>query len=275
MVNLSDWIGKSETTRDILDYGLVRRMAATLGTKVPDPSSPLPLLWHWMFFQPAVPFSGLGEDGHPARGDFLPPAENRNRMWAGGRFQFLTPLIIGQSAKRVSTIKSIVEKYGKSGALLFVTVEHNYIQNGQSAIFEEQDIVYREPSKYSGANSAPCPEAEWSSFHQSNSITLFRYSALTFNAHRIHYDYPYATGIEGYPGLVVQGQLLATLALQEFEKANAQATVSTFDFRSQRPIFTPDTFLIGGKITGTGKAELWVGNEKGIAQSCHVGFDAN
>lgn len=271
-MNIIDWIGKSETIHDCLDHAPVRKMAATLGTKTPETASPLPLLWHWMFFQPSVPFSGLGEDGHPARGGFLPPADNRNRMWAGGRLQFFRPLFIGQAAKRVSTIKNIVEKQGKSGALLFVTVEHNHIQNGQSAILEEQDIVYREPSKYSAAKPAPCPEADWSSSHQSSPITLFRYSALTFNAHRIHYDYPYATQIEGYPGLVVQGQLLATLTLQQFENANPQAVVSSFSFRSQRPIFNPDTFITGGKITSSGKADLWVGNENGIAQSSHVEF---
>lgn len=272
MADVTDWIGKSETTQDIIDYGLVHKMAATLGTEIPDPASALPHLWHWMFFQPSIPFRELGDDGHPARGGFLPPADNRNRMWAGGRLQFLHPLMIGHAAKRISTIKNIVEKQGKTGALLFVTVEHNHIQNGQSAVLEEQDIVYREPSPYSPAKSTPCPLADWSETHHSSPVTLFRYSALTFNAHRIHYDYPYATGIEGYPGLVVQGQLLATLALHAFEKANRQADVCYFSFRSQRPIINPDTFITAGKITDVGKADLWVGNDNGIAQTCNVGF---
>lgn len=272
MMKVTDWIGKTETTEDVLDYVLVRRMAATLGTQIPASTDCLPHLWHWMFFQPSISYNGLGEDGHPARGEFLPPAENRNRMWAGGRLNFLHPLIIGKPAKCVSTIRNIVEKQGKSGALLFVTVEHNYIQNGECAVLEQQDIVYREPSKYTPTKTAACPAGEWSTTHKADSVTLFRYSAVTFNAHRIHYDYPYVTEKEGYPGLLVQGQLLATMALQAFQKANASAKISSFSFRSQRPIFCPETFVVAGKLVSHDEAELWVGNDGGIAQSSRVEF---
>lgn len=272
MAKMTDWIGKTETIEDVFDYVLVRRMAATLGTRMPGSNDALPLLWHWMFFQPSIPYNGLGEDGHPARGEFLPPAENRNRMWAGGRLQFLRPFLIGKAAKRVSTIKNIVEKQGKSGALLFVTVEHNHIQDGESAVLEQQDIVYREPLKYTPTKTADCPAGDWSETHKADSITLFRYSAVTFNGHRIHYDYPYVTEKEGYPGLLVQGQLLATMALQAFEKANTRAKICSFSFRSQRPVFCPETYEISGKLVATNKADLWVGNENGIAQSSHVEF---
>lgn len=272
LVKIADWVGRTETTEDVLDHVLVRRMAATLGTEIPGPTDRLPHLWHWMFFQPSISYLGLGEDGHPARGEFLPPAENRNRMWAGGRLQFLRPLLIGQAAKRISTISNIVEKQGKSGALLFVTVEHTYIQNGESAVLEQQDIVYREPLKYIQKKTTECPAGEWSEIHKADSVTLFRYSAVTFNAHRIHYDYPYVTEKEGYPGLLVQGQLLATLALQAFQKANALAKISSFNFRSQQPVFCPETFVVAGKLVSSNEADLWVGNDDGIAQSSHVEF---
>lgn len=272
MANFIDWVGKTETIEDVIDYVLVGRMAATLGTKLPERTGLLPHLWHWMYFQPTLSFHSLGEDGHPSRGEFLPPAENLNRMWAGGRLKFFHPLIIGEPAKRISTIREITEKQGRSGKLLFVTVEHKHIQNGETALLEEQDIVYREPTKFVNKKSTPCPEGQWSETHEANSVTLFRYSAVTFNAHRIHYDYPYVTDKEGYPGLLVQGQLLATLALQAFKNANPDARLSNFSFRSQRPIFCPDKFITAGQETSAGKAELWVGNENGIAQSSSVEF---
>ena len=272
MANFIDWVGKTETIEDVIDYVLAGRMAATLGTKLPERTGPLPHLWHWMYFQPMLSFHSLGEDGHPSRGEFLPPAENLNRMWAGGRLKFFHPLIIGEPAKRISTIREITEKQGRSGKLLFVTVEHKHIQNGETALLEEQDIVYREPTKFVNKQSTPCPEGQWSETHEANSVTLFRYSAVTFNAHRIHYDYPYVTDKEGYPALLVQGQLLATLALQAFKNANPDARLSSFSFRSQRPIFCPDKFITAGQETSAGKAELWVGNENGIAQSSSVEF---
>ena len=272
MTNFTDWVGKTETIKDVIDYVLVARMTATLGTELPERTGPLPHLWHWMYFQPMLSFHSLGEDGHPSRGEFLPPAENLNRMWAGGRLKFFHPLIIGEPAKRISTIREITEKQGRTGKLLFVTVEHKHIQNGETALLEEQDIVYREPTKFVNTKSTPCPHGQWSETHEANSVTLFRYSAVTFNAHRIHYDYPYVTNKEGYPALLVQGQLLATLALQAFKNANPDARLSSFSFRSQRPIFCPDKFITAGQKTSSGKAELWVGNRNGIAQSSSVEF---
>ena len=272
MKDFTDWVGKTETIEDVLDYVLVARMAATLGTKLPERTDPLPPLWHWMYFQPTLSFHSLGEDGHPSRGEFLPPAENFNRMWAGGRLKFFRPLIIGEPAKRISTIRQINEKQGRSGKLLFVTVEHKHIQNDETALLEEQDIVYREPTKFVNIKSDPCHSGQWSETHEADSVTLFRYSAVTFNGHRIHYDYPYVTSKEGYPALLVQGQLLATLALQAFKNANPDAGISSFSFRSRRPIFCPEKFITAGQIVGFGKAELWVGNENGVAQSSFVEF---
>lgn len=275
MATAEDWIGRQDTCEDVIDYGLVKRMAATLNAGTPAPESPLPPLWHWMYFQPALAHHGLGEDGHPARGGFMPPVDNRNRMWAGGRLDFHKPLLIGMPAQRISTIRNVVEKQGRTGALLFVTVEHHYMQDGASCIVEQQDIVYREPSKPKLAATTPCPLPEWSQRHQPDTALLFRYSAVTFNAHRIHYDYPYVTQKEGYPNIVVQGQLLATLALNAYQQANPTASLTAFAFRSQRPMIIPDQFDAAGRLTGEGTAELWVGNENGVAQSCDVVFRLN
>ena len=211
---LADWIGRTEEIHDHLSQNLVTRIAATFGEKVPQAGEPLPALWQWCFFQPTVEEQGLGDDGHPARGGFLPPAHNRNRMWAGGRFEFYAPLKVGADATRVSTITNVQEKHGKTGSLLFVTVQHDYLQDDQLAIREEQDIVYREPTPPKAGSGDALARGEWTEAVEPTPTLLFRYSAVTFNGHRIHYDYPYVTGTEGYSGLVVHGPLIATLSLR-------------------------------------------------------------
>lgn len=272
MVSLQSWIGRQEITEDVIEAGLVRRIAATFNEPAPMAGAPLPLLWHWAFFQPTVAKDGLGTDGHPARGGFLPPAENRNRMWAGGRLDFKMPFIVGAPAQRISTILTVTEKQGRTGALLFVTVEHDYRQDGHTVLVEEQDIVYREPTPPKLAPGQPCPTAQWSERVEPDPVLLFRYSAITFNGHRIHYDQPYATGVEGYPGLVVHGPMIATLVLHACCRANPGRTVRQFAFRSQRPLVHPVIFTVAGRETGSGEAEVWAGNDQGIAQIGEVRF---
>lgn len=270
---LSAWIGRSEEVHDHLSLTLLQRIAATLGEPAPQAGDALPPLWQWCFFQPAVAEAGLGGDGHPARGGFLPPADNRNRMWAGGRIEFHQPLRAGAEAKRISTILKVEEKHGRTGALLFVTVQHDYLQDGQLAIREEQDIVYREPSPPKLSTGAALPEGDWQEPVTPSPTLLFRYSAVTFNGHRIHYDWPYVTETEGYPGLVVHGPLIATLNLRAFCRANPQARLRRFAYRGVRPLIAPQSFVVGGCRTGTGEAELWAGNSDGIAQQAEVQFD--
>ena len=270
---LSAWIGRSEEVHDHLSLTLLQRIAATLGEPAPQAGDALPPLWQWCFFQPAVAEAGLGGDGHPARGGFLPPADNRNRMWAGGRIEFYQPLRAGADAKRISTILKVEEKHGRTGALLFVTVQHDYLQDGQLAIREEQDIVYREPSPPKLSTGAALPEGDWQEPVTPSPTLLFRYSAVTFNGHRIHYDWPYVTETEGYPGLVVHGPLIATLNLRAFCRANPQARLRRFAYRGVRPLIAPQSFVVGGCRTGTGEAELWAGNSDGIAQQAEVQFD--
>ncbi|MBV2207743.1 MAG: MaoC family dehydratase N-terminal domain-containing protein, partial [Pseudomonas sp.] len=181
MTDTSAWIGRTEEVHDQLSRNLLMRIAATLGEKTPAHGEALPPLWQWCFFQEPVFESGLGEDGHPARGGFLPPAADRNRMWAGGRVEFLRPLEAGGEARRVSTIKHIEEKHGRSGALLFVTVQHDYLQDGRLAIREEQDIVYREPTPPKASSGEPMVAGDWREAVTPTPTLLFRYSAVTFN----------------------------------------------------------------------------------------------
>ncbi|QRY77887.1 MaoC family dehydratase N-terminal domain-containing protein [Pseudomonas sp. PDNC002] len=272
--DLSAWIGRSEASADQFTANLVKRLVATLDQPVDLDGGELPALWHWAFFQEPLAESGLGGDGHPARGGFLPPADNRNRMWAGSRLEFLQPFRIGAHAERVSTIKAVEEKHGRTGSLLFVTVQHAYTQEGAVVLREEQDIVYREPSPPKLSASDPLPEADWSETVQPTPTLLFRYSAATFNGHRIHYDWPYVTETEGYPGLVTHGPLIATLNLRAFERAHPGKRVRRFAFRGMRPLICPDAFEVGGRIVEPGKAQVWAGNAAGIAQLGEIEFES-
>lgn len=268
-----DWLGRKETSRDEISHNLVRRIAATFSEAPPQSGEALPMLWHWAFFHDPVPESGLGADGHPARGGFLPPAEGRNRMWAGGRLEFIQPLRVGAEAERVTTIIKVEEKTGRTGSLLFVTVKHEYLQLGELAILEEHDIVYREPTPPRLSDNSPLSIATWSENISPSPTLLFRYSAVTFNGHRIHYDWPYVTEAEGYAGLVVHGPLIATLQLRAFQHAHPQARIRKFNHRGVRPLIAPDPFTVSGRITEPGRAELWASNQNGAAQRADIEFD--
>lgn len=272
-VDVTAWVGRVETTRDQITQNLVRRIAATLGARAPSDGEDLPALWHWAFFQDTVPEGELGVDGHPRLGRFLPPAEHRNRMWAGSRITFVTPLKVGALVERKSTIIHVEEKVGSSGSLLFVTIRHEHLQDGEIALLDEQDIVYRSPSPPKLTSPEPLPAGDWSEAVTPSPTLLFRYSAVTFNGHRIHYDWPYVTETEGYPGLVVHGPLIATLSLSAFVRANPGINIKTFKFRGVRPLIVPTTFDVGGKINGVHGAHLWAGNGDGIAQLGEVEFD--
>ncbi|VVN82265.1 MaoC family dehydratase N-terminal domain-containing protein [Pseudomonas fluorescens] len=267
------WIGRTEEAHDQLSHNLLKRIAATFGEPTPAHGEALPPLWQWCFFQEPVPETALGTDGHPARGGFLPPAENRNRMWAGGRIEFFEALRAGQDATRLSTITRIEEKTGRTGSLLFVTVRHDYSQQGRLAIREEQDIVYREPTPPKQSSGEALIQGDWREVVEPTPTLLFRYSAVTFNGHRIHYDYPYVTATEGYGGLVVHGPMIATLNLRAFCRANPAANLRRFSYRGLRPLIAPQPFEVGGRIVRPGVAELWAGNEGGLAQRAEALFD--
>lgn len=229
------------TTSDVITAAPVRGLAATLDRDVPSsPGSELPPLWHWLFFLPHTPQSELGPDGHARRGDFLPPVPFPRRMWAGGRVHWHAPLRVGDWVHRTSRVQKIQHKQGRSGELLFVLVTHDIANSQGLCVSEEHDIVYR-PLQTSAPSSAPArtkhiePHA-WERTLVPDETLLFRYSALTFNGHRIHYDRRYCTEVEAYPGLVVHGPLLATLLLDLLQRHSTQALAS-LDYKAVNPCF--------------------------------------
>ena len=272
--DLTAWIGKSRVVPDRMDPGHAACVAATLGDPAPVQGDALPALWHWAFFLETGPLSDTGADGHPARGGFLPPADNRNRMWAGGRVTFNAPLRVGVEANKTSTVTAIDEKQGRTGALLFVTVRHDIEQNGRLVISEEQDIVYREPSPPKLKGSEPAPLSEWSQPVDPTPVLLFRYSAVTFNSHRIHYDFPYVTGTEGYPGLVVHGPMIATLMLRAFVAAHPGATPRHLSYRGLRPLIAPAPFTVAGAMSAPGQARLWAEQDGTLAHHAELRFES-
>lgn len=269
----SQWLGRTQEVHDQLSRNLIQRIAATFNVAAPGHGEELPWLWHWCFFSEAFDTNNLGPDGHPNLGTFMPPAHGRNRMWAGGRLDFFEPLRVGGEATRKTRIEKITEKKGNTGALLFVTLVHEYWQDGRQCILEEQDIVYREPSPPKLSAGEPVQEMDWQETVSPDPVLLFRYSALTFNAHRIHFDWPYVTETEGYPNLVVHGPLTATLSMAAFVRANPLARVHRFAFRGLRPLIAPDAFQVAGRHTGLGSADLWASNASGLCQSAVVDFD--
>lgn len=277
--NWSDWIGRERVSEDVLDLGRARAMQATLdrsGYRL-ETGDPLPPLWHWMYFWELAPTAGLGADGHPRRDEFLPPIPLPRRMWAGSRVRFLADLPLGAPVLRRSVISDVAVKEGRSGRLAFVTIRHTIEEGGSIALEDEHDIVYREPSEAGDAARLPRPapaDPDWSRELWPDPVLLFRYSALTFNGHRIHYDRPYATEEEGYPGLVVHGPLLATLMMEDARQVFPGECVTAFWFRALGPVFDTAKFLVAGRRPeNSADAEVWVARpDGGMAMNGSVGF---
>ncbi|RMD64869.1 MAG: acyl-CoA dehydrogenase [Alphaproteobacteria bacterium] len=263
------WIGRTQEAADTIDAGRAQALQATLDDSGPplEAGAPLPPLWHWLYFWWVAPSAALGPDGHPARGGFLPPIEGLpRRMWAGSRVRFLRPLPVGAAAMRRSTVADIRVKQGRSGRLAFVTVRHEIVHEAQTCLIDEHDIVYRPPPRpgETPRPGEPAPaEAPWRRDVKPDPVLLFRYSALTFNGHRIHYDRPYAVEVEGYPGLVVHGPLLATLMIELVRTARPGTRVAGFTFRALRPVFDTAPFTVAGRPDAEG-ADLWVTGADGF-----------
>lgn len=264
IAHLQQWIGKTESLSDIVTAAPVAALAATLD--IDPPAHTLPPLWHWLYFLPVHRQSELGPDGHAKRGGFLPPVDLPRRMWAGGRLEFLRPLRIGDKITRVSRIADVKFKEGRSGPLVFVLVRHEISNADGIALTEEHDIVYREHPRPGESTPPlqPAPaDAAWERVVHPDDVLLFRYSALTFNGHRIHYDRRYATEVEGYPGLVVHGPLLATLLI-DLIRANLPSTAITrFEFRALSPIFDTADFVVAGRSRDAHTVDLWAKNAAG------------
>ncbi|WP_122073047.1 MaoC family dehydratase N-terminal domain-containing protein [Pseudophaeobacter sp. EL27] len=269
IAQLEKWIGKSESHVERIAPFPSNALAATLDRDDPHytDGTPLPPLWHWMHFLQLFNLSEVGYDGHAALGGFLPPVPLPRRMWAGSRLNFLAPLSIGSELKKVSTIKSVKTKDGRSGKLVFVTVGHQMFDGDMLGIDEEHDIVYREEPRPDAPVQTPPPApAQWdfSRDIDPSPVLLFRYSALTFNGHRIHYDQPFCVGSEGYQGLVVHGPLLATLLLDLLRREAPEAIVRSFEFRAVSTVFDNETFSVHGAAEQDGKTfQLWARRKDG------------
>ena len=267
---LQQWTGRTEEVRDQVTLTPIAALGATLDREDPPPATgdDLPPLWHWLYFLPVHRQSMVGADGHPKRGGFLPPVDLPRRMWAGSQLEFVRPLKAGDAVSRLSSIESVTHKQGRSGDLVFVKVKHEVSNAYGLAIVERQDIVYRDHPQ---ANETPAPPqaapagAEWAREIHPDPVLLFRYSALTLNGHRIHYDRPYATGAEGYEGLVVHGPLLATLLMDSLRAEMPGAHVSAFSFRAIKPVVDTAPFYVCGKRDESDprRVALWIAGGDG------------
>jgi 3-methylfumaryl-CoA hydratase len=259
--HLRSWIGRQEVLQDSITPVPVAALAATLDRDDAEPlaGEDLPPLWHWLYFLPRARQSQLGPDGHPKRGGFLPPVDLPRRMWAGGRLSFPGRLRVGDPVRRTSTVADVSLKEGRAGPLVFVLVRHEIAGPEGVAITEEHDIVYRGAPAPGEPPPAPRPAPAGETWRRDivpDAVLLFRYSALTFNGHRIHYDRRYVTGEEGYPGLVVHGPLLATL-LADLARRNTTRPLASFRFRAVSPVFDTAPFAVCGRAEGD-HAALWV-----------------
>jgi 3-methylfumaryl-CoA hydratase len=274
---LKQWIGRQHRDQDLVTPWPAARLAATLDRDDPMPQSgdPLPPLWHWLYGLPMPRQSDLGPDGHAKRGGFLPDVPLPRRMWAGGRLQFRRHLRIGEALTRVSTVKDISIKSGRAGQLCFVLVHHAITGDQGADIVEEHDIVYRDLPAPGSPAAAPRParqDAAWQREIIPDDVFLFRYSALTFNGHRIHYDRRYVTEVEGYPGLIVHGPLIATL-LADLARRNVDRPMASFNFRAVSPIFDTGPFTVNGGPAEARSASLWASTKDGaLAMEAEAAF---
>ena len=271
LAHLQGWVGKTETLADTVTAVPVRALSATLDLAVPEalPGTALPPLWHWLYFLPLHRQSELGRDGHARLGGFLPPVPLPRRMWAGGRLRWVqgNPVAVGDAVRRESRIASITHKAGRTGDLMFVLVRHEIHNARGLAITEEHDIVYRAAARPDDPVPSPVAAdrgAAWQREIRPDDVLLFRYSALTFNGHRIHYDRRFVTQEEGYPGLVVHGPLIATLLADLVRRHAPAAFMRSFDFKAVRPTFDLHPFQVNAQPSADGKTvRLWSHDHEG------------
>jgi len=266
IAHLQKWVGKQETKEDDLSLFPAQALAAALNnTTLPNKGDALPAFWEWLYFLATPLSSATGSDGHPDKGGFLPPVPLPRRMWAAGEVECFKPLLIGQTASRLSTIESVELKSGSTGTLVFVNVRHEISQAGELCISQVQNIVYREqPSANAPLPPAkPAPsEHDFLTSITPDPVLLFRYSALTYNGHRIHYDRTYAVEEELYPALVVHGPLLVTLLLELRRNHLSDKSLKKYKFRAVRPTFDNAKFTVAGKREGS-NLSLWSADNSG------------
>ncbi len=263
---LREWIGREEVVEDVLALGPARGLAALLDRDAGwiRPGAPLPPLWHWAYLLAPAPASRLGADGHARTGDFLPPIPLPRRLWAGGHLRFHHPLQLGATARRVSAVASVEEKQSARGPFVLVTVNHRILAGGGVAVEEEQALAYRDASAVTASpetgRTARLPTPAWSEVVRPGSVMLFRFSALTLNGYRIHYDQAYARG-EGYPDLVVHAPLLALLLLDGAQR-RLSLTPTAFEYRARTPLYAGEAIRLEGAAEDAG-AVVWARGEDG------------
>ncbi|HTB04151.1 MAG TPA: MaoC family dehydratase N-terminal domain-containing protein [Bradyrhizobium sp.] len=266
--HLRRWIGRSNQASGIVTAQIVKGLRATLFMEIGEPKvgDAAPWTVHWCLAQPVYPMSELGPDGHPTRGDFLPPVPLPRRMWAGGELEFFSALCVGDEVTRTSRIADVAMKTGSTGVLCFVSVDHLVTTPRGTALRERQDIVYRDMSRAQpSATTKPAPAppvATHRESHMADPVLLFRYSALTFNGHRIHYDRDYVTRVEGYPGLIFHGPLQAAFLVEFGAKLHGGAAPKKFSYRGLQPLFEGSEFSVNASETPAGM-ELWTANSAG------------
>ena len=266
---LKTWVGRTESRSDLMTASPLAALAATLDREdtAPQPGTPVPPLWHWIYHTPQALAREIGPDGHPRRGGFLPPVALPRRMWAGGRLAFPGALRVGDRVRRESRVVSVDHKRGRTGDLVFVLVRHEFHGPTGLALTEEHDIVYRDLPVPGAPGPAPVPapqDAEWARTVVPDDVLLFRYSALTFNGHRIHYDRRHATMAEGYPGLIVHGPLIATLLVDLLRRERPGARIAAFEFRAVKPLFDIAPFAVCGRPDPDGRTvRLWARDAEG------------
>ncbi len=264
---MTDWVGRTRTAADTILAPQAIKLAATLDCPPPplNEGDPLPAGWHWIYFHEVTPLSGIGRDGHQALGEFLPPVDLPRRMWAAGDIEVTTPLHVGETVEKVSTIEGVEEKQGRSGKLVFVRVGHQYSGSMGASMREVHQIVYREAP----APDAPAPQPqipphapEWSLQMTAGPVQLFRYSALTFNSHRIHYDVDFCRNEEGYDGLIIHGPLTATMLMEVTRELEPGSPLQSFSFRAVSPLTHVHPFSLNARHSDAG-LELWACNHRG------------
>lgn len=276
-ISYGDWTPSVETVTETIDLTQVRKLAGVLDLDEAAfvDGTALPPMWHWLFFLHRAPTANIGPDGHPRRGGFFPPVELQRRMFAGEQIKFHAPLSVGQPATRTGTITRLDEKEGRNGRMVLASAHYRVEQAGKLCLEDTHDIVYIAGG---GATPAPGPDAftppddAWHRTVKADPVFLFRYSALSFNSHRIHYDRDYAQNEEGYPGLIVHGPLTALL-LAELARANVDAPMTQFSFRGRAPLFEPWPFHLVGQHGDDGSAELQaVRNDATVAMTATAQF---
>lgn len=267
--HLRSWIGRTQTESELVSARLVRQLAATLDyERAPEAGEALPPLWHWALFPHIATRSHISADGHPQRGGFLPPDPLPRRMWAGSRVRFERPVLIGSEVSRTSQIIDVAGKEGRSGKLVFIRIRHELEDHEGPLISEVQDVVYREASSgpFTPPTSPLAPtQTTWTRTIEPDPVLLFRYSADTFNGHRIHYDRAYAISHEGYPALVVHGPLTATLLVDLLKRNVPDAKLVSFSFKAVNPLFDDAPFQVcATRAPESDEVRLWAVNETGV-----------